>query len=124
LTHARRVSGGGATTTRSQETVSKLSYAAVMSQQSSRAEQRDDGLIRARQLRTACVVGAAVGTGLLAYLAAGSVPGRAASSAALSTSAGATTSTQPGLQPPQQPPGSGDGGGGQNFAPVVVSGGS
>jgi hypothetical protein len=95
-----------------------------MSQQSSRTVQRDVGLIRASQLRDACVVAAAVGTGLFAYLAAGSVPGRAASSAAPSTSSGAGVSTQPGLQPPTQPPGSVDSGGGQNTAPLVVSGGS
>jgi hypothetical protein len=87
---------------------------------------RDDGLIRATQLRTACALGAAVGTAVFAYLAAGSVPGRAAaSSAAVPTSSGAGLSSQAGLQPPQQPPGSVDGVGGQNLsAPLVSSGGS
>jgi hypothetical protein len=92
----------------------------------SRTAQRDDGLARVVQLRTACALGAAVVTAALAYLAAGSVPGRAASSSTTGpTVSGAGISSQSGLQPPQQPPGSVDGGGGQNLsAPLVSSGGS
>jgi hypothetical protein len=97
-----------------------------MPQHTSRAAQRDEGLARAAQLRTACAVGAAVVTAVLAYLAAGSVPGRAAaSSSAVAGSSDAGVSSQASLQPPQQPPGPGGAGGGQNLsAPLVSSGGS
>jgi hypothetical protein len=97
-----------------------------MAHENARTAQRDDGLARAAQLRTACALGAAVVTAALAYLAAGSMPGRAtASNTTGPTVSGAGISSQPGLQPPQQPPGSVDGGGGQNLsAPLVSSGGS
>lgn len=123
-----RTQGIGASSTNaySQGTVRKLSYPAPMPQQTPRTAQRDQGLARAAQLRTACAVGAVVVTAVLGYLAAGSVPGRASTSnSAVSTSSDTGVSSQSGLQPPQQPPVSGGGGGGQNLnVPIVSSGGS
>ncbi|PZR83479.1 MAG: hypothetical protein DLM65_01690 [Candidatus Aeolococcus gillhamiae] len=93
----------------------------------SRIDERDRGLSRATQLRLACAVGAAASTAVIAYLAAGSVPGRASvSNSAGQTSSGTDLSpaTAPGLTPPQQAPGAGGDGGGQFGSAPIVTGGS
>jgi hypothetical protein len=97
-----------------------------MSEQTSRAAQRDRGLARATELRTLCAVGAAVATALLALFAANSIPGRGSGtgSSAASPGSGVGVSSQSGLQPLQAPAPGGFGGGQNASAPIVVSGGS